>query len=257
MNKSLEDEKSSISWILVAAIFACITTLLFLCSIICSFRSLKLAIDVIDASADFIRDHKRVIGVPVLYFVFTMTFLVLWLASMTFVISENTIEAGKFPMDKNLIWKTSVKYKTWWMLFCALWIISWLKYSSNFIIMVTATTHYFNCTQENGRQGEGDLGVAFRMTYMNHTGSIAFGALIIAIVRFIRFVFLYLSEKAAEASGENPVVKGIIACGNCCLGCIEKICDYLNNLAFAYMAVSGENFCKSAWNGFLLNLKHL
>merc|ERR1712224_1131429 len=55
----------------------------------------------------------------------------------------------------------------------------------------------------------------------------------------------------------NAVVKGIVACANCCLACIEKICDYINNLAFAYMAVSGESFCESAWHGFLLNIKHL
>jgi len=49
----------------------------------------------------------------------------------------------------------------------------------------------------------------------------------------------------------------IVACGDCILGCIEKICDYINTAAFAYMAVSGDGFCGSAWNGFLLNVKHL
>ena len=37
----------------------------------------------------------------------------------------------------------------------------------------------------------------------------------------------------------------------------EKITDYINEAAFAYMAVSGESFCTSAWNGFLLHVKHL
>ena len=38
--------------------------------------------------------------------------------------------------------------------------------------------------------------------------------------------------------------------------CIEKIVDYINKTAYAYMAVSGESFCASAWAGFLLQLKH-
>jgi len=42
----------------------------------------------------------------------------------------------------------------------------------------------------------------------------------------------------------------------CLLNCIEKICDYLNEAAFCYIAVSGESFFPSAWKGFLLNLKH-
>jgi hypothetical protein len=49
----------------------------------------------------------------------------------------------------------------------------------------------------------------------------------------------------------------IIACAGCILKCIEKICDYLNAAAFAYMAISGDSFCSSAWNGFLLNIKHI
>jgi hypothetical protein len=49
----------------------------------------------------------------------------------------------------------------------------------------------------------------------------------------------------------------LVRVGSCILACIEKICDYINDAAFAYMAVSGESFCTSAWNGFLLNLKHM
>jgi len=61
---------------------------------------------------------------------------------------------------------------------------------------------------------------------------------------------------AEKASGENPAVKLIVACAACCLKCVEKICDYLNSAAYCYMAISGESFCTSAWNGFLLNVKH-
>jgi solute carrier family 44 (choline transporter-like protein), member 2/4/5 len=49
----------------------------------------------------------------------------------------------------------------------------------------------------------------------------------------------------------------VASIGSCILACIEKICDYINESAFAYMAVTGDNFCTSAWNGFLLNIKHM
>jgi hypothetical protein len=38
--------------------------------------------------------------------------------------------------------------------------------------------------------------------------------------------------------------------------CLQKVIEYINKAAYAYMAVSGDGFCTSAWNGFLLNLKH-
>ena len=41
------------------------------------------------------------------------------------------------------------------------------------------------------------------------------------------------------------------------MGCLESLIEHLTKLSYAYMAVSGDSFCKSAWNGFILNLKHL
>jgi len=46
------------------ALFACI---LLIC-VYCGFNSLRVAINVIDASADFLAKTKRLIGVPVFYF---------------------------------------------------------------------------------------------------------------------------------------------------------------------------------------------
>lgn len=49
----------------------------------------------------------------------------------------------------------------------------------------------------------------------------------------------------------------LVKCGMCYLNCLEKICDYMNASAYSYMAVSGKNFCSSAWSGFMLQIKHL
>lgn len=67
-----------------------------------------------------------------------------------------------------------------------------------------------------------------------HAGSIAIGAFIIALIRFIRIVFVYIAQQIEEASGDNPAVKYIVACAECVLACIEKICDYINEAAYAY-----------------------
>lgn len=38
--------------------------------------------------------------------------------------------------------------------------------------------------------------------------------------------------------------------------CIQQYIDYVDHTAIAFMSVSGDSFCKSAYSGFLLNLKH-
>lgn len=49
----------------------------------------------------------------------------------------------------------------------------------------------------------------------------------------------------------------MIACANCILECLERVTEYINSSAYAYMAITGDSFLTSAMNGFLLNLKHM
>lgn len=78
---------------------------IFLCCIIVGFRSLKLAIDVIDASADFLAATKRVILVPILYFFVILLVIFMWIASFICVISMNKINAStRIPQGKSITW---------------------------------------------------------------------------------------------------------------------------------------------------------
>jgi len=43
----------------------------------------------------------------------------------------------------------------------------------------------------------------------------------------------------------------------CCVGYLERMIEWINTVAYAFMAISGDPYCASAWNGFILNLKHL
>ena len=51
--------------------------------------------------------------------------------------------------------------------------------------------------------------------------------------------------------------KVLLKCGLCYIECLEKVTDYINEAAYCYMAVSGDSFLTSAWQGFLLHTKHL
>lgn len=168
-----------------------------------------------------------------------------------------------------------------YMLFGILWITAWIEYANAFIVMVGAATYYFDSGPAHGdevdpdspdgktynqqevdghakvKEGKASLSLGWKYAYLNHSGSIAAGAFILALIRFVEIVFVYAAKKAEKMSGENKCVKIIVACGACYLKCLEKICDYINKAAFAYMAVTGDGFCFSAWNGFLLHVKHL
>merc|ERR1711998_382741 len=90
-----------------------------------------------------------------------------------------------------------------------------------------------------------------------HAGSIALGSLLHTIVYILRVLVDAVVNAAEEKGGENGIVVLIGCLLKCCVGCLESLIEYLNTTAYAFMAISGDPYCKSAWNGFLLNLKHL
>lgn len=143
------------------------------------------------------------------------------------------------------------------MFFGLLWVTAWIEYTSRFIIIVGASTYYYNNTAENTEvEEQADICYGFQCAYLHHMGSLAMGAFFIALVRFIKYMFYYAAKKMQKATGDDGVTRALVACGACCLECIEKIVDYLNESAFCYLAVTGEHFLLAAWHGFLLNLKH-
>lgn len=56
-------------------------------------ESLQRAIDVIDASADYVAHNKRVITVPVMHYMLTAVITIVWLGAFVCVISLNQFRA--------------------------------------------------------------------------------------------------------------------------------------------------------------------
>jgi choline transporter-like protein 2/4/5 len=149
------------------------------------------AIDAIDASADFINENKRVILVPFLYFFLSFLVIAAWMVAIVVVISLNDVEASEdIPQGKTIKWTSDFNYyAVWYMIFGLLWILNWLDCTSSFVVQVSSATYYFN-SSENG-EGQAEISKGFRMAYLHHLGSIAIGAFIIALIQFIKIVFVY------------------------------------------------------------------
>lgn len=85
-----------------------------------------------------------------------------------------------------------------YMLFGILWITAFFEYCSTFVVMVSASTYYFNSIPgSETEEGSAEVAAGFKYAFL-HSGSIAIGAFVIAVVRFIRIVVLYLARKAEE-----------------------------------------------------------
>lgn len=241
-------------------IFFSILSLLYLICICCGFKQLKAAINVIDASADFLRDTKKIIVVNIIYFLMSLITLFICLGGFVGILSMGEIKPNTrvVPQGKEIIIPEEDKGKVYWMsaymLFGTLWLQAFISAKLSFIVMVSASSYYFDSSSD--KEGKANIKMGFKFTYFYHLGSLALGSFLISLVQFIRIVFVTVAEQAQKAGDENPTTQCIFACASCLLKCCEKITDYINQQAYAYMAVSGDSFCSSAWNGFLLNLKY-
>uniref|UniRef100_A0A8C3GVE1 Choline transporter-like protein n=1 Tax=Corvus moneduloides TaxID=1196302 RepID=A0A8C3GVE1_CORMO len=96
---------------------------------------------------------------------------------------------------------------------------------------------------------------AFGRALRYHTGSLAFGSLVLAIVQVIRVTLEYLDHRLKAA--ENKFAKFLLSCLKCCFWCLEKFIKFLNRNAYIMIAVYGTNFCTSARNAFFLLMRNI
>uniref|UniRef100_A0A8C0SF04 Choline transporter-like protein n=1 Tax=Canis lupus familiaris TaxID=9615 RepID=A0A8C0SF04_CANLF len=99
------------------------------------------------------------------------------------------------------------------------------------------------------------LSSAFIRTLRYHTGSLAFGALILTLVQMARVILEYIDNKLRGS--QNPMARCIMCCFKCCLWCLEKFIKFLNRNAYIMIAVYGKNFCVSAKNAFMLLMRNI
>ncbi|XP_036899749.1 choline transporter-like protein 5 [Sturnira hondurensis] len=99
------------------------------------------------------------------------------------------------------------------------------------------------------------LFTAFGRAIRYHTGSLAFGSLILALIQMFRITLEYLDKRLKES--QNNVSKFLQHCLKCCLWCLEKVVKFLNRNAYIMIAIYGKNFCRSARDAFDLLLRNI
>ena len=91
------------------------------------------------------------------------------------------------------------------------------------------------------------------LTY--HLGTIAFGSLIIGIIRFIRAILQYVENKLKAYN--NDLTRCLFCVCKCCLWCLEKFMRFINRNAYIMCAIKSTNFCVSAKDAFSLLMRNI
>lgn len=151
----------------------------------CGFRQLKLAVDAIDAAADFIRDTKRLVAVNFLYFIISFIVVLAWVGAVICCNSMGEIVPNgnsHYPQDRSYKGTGAAHWKEimLFMFFGLLWIVNFISAKTTLITMTSASTYYFNSNED--ANGEAEVGWSIKTTYAYHIGTLAFGSFCIAVI---------------------------------------------------------------------------
>jgi len=152
-----------------------------------------------------------------------------------------------------VVWNDETRYVFLYSLFGYLWMNAFIIGVTQFIISASCALWYFSSTSDTA--GSGSLIRGLYWVFRYHLGSIAMGAFLIALVQFIRIIFEYYKSQLDKAK-ENKVVKILLCLTSYLLDCLERFIKFISKNAYIQIAITGKNFCSSAWNAFCLILKN-
>lgn len=137
--------------------------------------------------------------------------------------------------------------------FTLLWNNAFLVALGQLIVAGACAQWFFTLAERRGK--EPVIRQSLRTAFRYHLGSVAFGAFILALVQFIRYLTKYFRKQAAAQ--KNKVMVIVLRILECCLWVLEKFIKFLNKNAYIQVALMGTNFCTSAKNAFQLILRNM
>merc|ERR1711934_1112820 len=87
---------------------------------------------------------------------------------------------------------------------------------------------------------------AYGRVMQYHFGTMAVGSFILASIRLIRFIFMYLEKRTRAAQQNNKCVKTLFKVVHCMLFLFDRCLKYLARQAYIMVAMYGYNFCKAS-----------
>ena len=119
------------------------------------------------------------------------------------------------------------------------WIWSFKSDFIGLVSMISASSYYFDSNKDKFGHTDVKLGLFLASKY--HLGSVALGSFIIPIMTFIKVVIVWPCHQIVlgDDKRKNNFQKILSTIAEVWLSCFEKLSDYLNEKAYAYMSIHG------------------
>jgi len=241
------------------AIIGAVLTVLYLCLLCVMRKRIMLAIGIVKEAARALAAMPILVFMPVLQTAGIVIFLVPWtiyalyLASSGKVIVETEEVNGVQVSYRVVEYNNNIRYAFLYLLFCWFWASQLIIAFGQLVSALSVSCWYF--TRDKKTEGNATVVWSFKTAFFKHFGTVAYGSLVIAIIKTIRAVISYLQKKAKKSG--NKLLQYFLCLLQCCMWCVEKCMKFLNKNAYIQTAIYGYSFCKACRSAFFLIARNI
>ncbi|XP_013215958.2 choline transporter-like protein 1 isoform X3 [Ictidomys tridecemlineatus] len=141
-----------------------------------------------------------------------------------------------------------LQYMWWYHVVGLIWISEFILACQQMTVAGAVVTYYF--TRDKRNLPFTPILASVNRLIRYHLGTVAKGSFIITLVKIPRMILMYIHSQLKGK--ENACARCILKSCICCLWCLEKCLNYLNQNAYTATAINSTNFCTSAKDAFVI-----
>ncbi|KAL0974254.1 hypothetical protein UPYG_G00217750 [Umbra pygmaea] len=141
-----------------------------------------------------------------------------------------------------------LQYMTWYHAVGLVWISEFILACQQMTVAGAVVTYYF--TRDKTKLPLTPILSSVLRLMRYHLGTVAKGSFIITLIKVPRLMLMYIHNQLKGK--ENACARCMLKTCICCLWCLEKCLNYLNQNAYAATAINSTSFCTSARDAFVI-----
>jgi choline transporter-like protein 2/4/5 len=227
--QKLNDENYVLAMKVMSGLFYALAGL-WLLIILFMCNRIRLSIALTKVTARYVGSNCSLFLIPPFFFLLSMTFYAYWVVLSIWLYSSGKItkSANFYP---EIEWNSTTRYAWWYHLFGLFYISAFISALNQFVLASSACIWYFE--QANPDGANKPIRRSFYRAFRYHLGSLAFGSLIIAIIKFMMVMMEYVKKQVESAGApKSSVYKCLISCCQCCLACVARVMEFINRHAY-------------------------
>ncbi|XP_053497068.1 choline transporter-like protein 1 isoform X5 [Ictalurus furcatus] len=185
---------------------------------------------------------------PFCTFLALFLFWVYWILVLLFLGTTGNPEKNEQTGLTEFRLSGPLQYLIWYHAVGLIWISEFILACQQMTVAGAVVTYYFT-RDKNKLPMTPILSSVFRLIRY-HLGTVAKGSFIITLVKIPRLILIYIRNQLKGK--ENACARCMLKACICCLWCLEKCLNYLNQNAYAATAINSTSFCTSARDAFVI-----